>query len=262
MTLLSHGADINTLDDQHSGVVGHAADRSYVTSVRLLLEAGADPDIASAHGFKVGNPLNIAARNASDPLVLKTLLDFGASVDSCGIDGMTALIHASRKDNVSFATLLLEHGADINAASAAGQTPLTTAVACNSHSVLRLLLERWFEYSEYPRLTGPHLLQTAALHADIETITILPDTTFFRLEYDSSYTLSQAMGCLNERPDVTDKLVLAFDGLIDTFNRDSPSFGHHDTLSLMESGLASLDASISDSDVFEKVSNPHNFDIS
>lgn len=257
VTLLSHGANVNTLDVQHSGVLGHAADRNYVTCVRLLLEAGADPDIASAHGFKVGNPLNVAARNASDPLVPKTLLDFGASVDSCGIDGMTALIHASRKDNVSFATLLLEHGANINAASAAGQTPLTTAVAYNSHNVLRLLLDRWFEYSDYPRLTGPHLLQTAALYADIETITILTDTNFFRLEYDSSYTLSQAMGCLNERPDVTDKLVFAFDGLIDTFKRDSPSFGHHDTLSLMESGSASLDASISDSEVFERISNPH-----
>ena len=238
VTLLSHGADVNTLDIQHSGVVGHAADRSYVTCVRLLLDAGADPDIASAHGFKVGNPLNVAARNASDPLVLKTLLDFGASVDSCGIDGMTALIHASRKDNVSFAMLLLEYGANINAASAAGQTPLTTAVVYNSHSVLRLLLDRWFEYSECPRLTCPHMLQIAALYADIETITILTNTNHFHLENDSSYALGDLMSRLRERPDATDKLVLAFDGLIDTFKRGSPSFGHHDTLSLMESGLA------------------------
>ena len=251
VTLLSHGADVNTLDVQHSGVVGHAADRSYVTCVRLLLEAGADPDIASAHGFKVGNPLNVAARNASDPLVLKTLLDFGASVDSCGIDGMTALIHASRKDNVSFATLLLEYGANINAASAAGQTPLTTAVAYNSHNVLRLLLDRWFEYSECPRLTGPHLLQIAALYADIETITILTDTNHFHLKYDSSYALGDFMSRLSERPDATDKLILAFDRLIDIIKRGPPSPGRGDTLGLMESGLAYSDASDSDGDVFE-----------
>ena len=251
VTLLSHGADVNTLDVQHSGVVGHAADRSYVTCVRLLLEAGADPDTASAHGFKVGNPLNVAARNASDPLVLTTLLDFGASVDSCGVDGMTALIHASRKDNVSFATLLLEYGANINAASAAGQTPLTTAVAYNSHNVLRLLLDRWFEYSECPRLTGPHLLQIAALYADIETITILTDTNHFHLKYDSSYALGDFMSRLNERPDATDKLIHAFDGLIDIIKRGPPSPGRGDTLGLMESGLAYSDASDSDGDVFE-----------
>ena len=211
---------------------------SYVTCVRLLLEAGADPDIASAQGFKVGNPLNVAARNASDLLVLKTLLEFGASVDSCGIDGMTALIHASRKDNVSFATLLLEYGANINAASAAGQMPLTTAVAYNSHNVSRLLLDRWFEYSECPRFTGPHLLQVAALYADIETITILTNANHLHLEYDSSYARGESTSRLNERPDVTDKLVLAFDELIDTFKRGSPSFGYHDTLCLVESGLA------------------------
>ena len=238
VTLLSHGADVNTLDVQHSGVVGHAADKSYVTCVRLLLEAGADPDIASAHGFKVGNPLNVAARNASDPLVLKTLLDFGASVDSCGIDGMTALIHASRKDNASFATLLLEYGANINAASAAGQTPLTTAVAYNSHSVLRLLLDRWFEYSICPRLTGPHLLQTAALYANMEIIMILTNANHLHLEYDSSYALGDLMSRLRERPDVTDKLILAFDELFVMITRAPPSPSHHDTLDLMECGLA------------------------
>ena len=170
---------------------------------------------------------------------------------------MTTLIHALRKDNVSFATLLLEHGANINAASAAGQTPLTTAVAYNSHNVLRLLLNRRLEYSECPRLTGPHLLHIAALYADVETITTLTNAIHFHLEYDSSRAIGESISRLNERPDVTDKLVLVFDGLDDTVKRGSPSSGHHDALSLMESGLAYSDASISDSGVFEKISDPH-----
>lgn len=251
VTLLSHGADANTLDVQHSGVVGHAADRSYVTCVRLLLEAGADPDIASAYGHKVGNPLNVAARNASNPLVLKTLLDFGANVESSGIDGMTALIHASRRDNASFATLLLEYGANINATSAAGQTPLTTAVAYNSHNVLRLLLDRWFEYSECPRLTGPHLLQIVAIYADIETISILTDTDHFLLKYDSSYALADFISRLSERPDATEKLILAFEGLMDVIKQVPTLPDHHSTKGLMESGLTHSDASDSDSEEFE-----------
>lgn len=251
VTLLSHGAEVNTLDVQHSGVVGHAADRSYVTCVRLLLEAGADPDIASAHGYKVGNPLNVAARNASDPLVLKTLLDFGANVDSSGIDGMTGLIHASRRDNTSFATLLLEYGANINATSAAGQTPLSTAVAYNSHNVLRLLLDRWFEYSECPRLTGPHLLQIVALYADIETISILIGTDHLHLKYDSSYALGDFMSRLRERSDATEKLILAFEELMGVIELGPALLGHHGTEDLMESGMAHSDASDSDSEVFE-----------
>lgn len=251
VTLLSHGAEVNTMDVQHSGVVGHSADRSYITCVRLLLEAGADPDIASAHGYVVGNPLNVAARNASDPLVLKTLLDFGANVESSGIDGMTALIHASRRNNASFATLLLEYGANINAISASGQTPLTTTVAYNSHNVLRLLLDRWFEYSECPRLTGPHLLQIVALYADIETISILMNTDHLHLKYDSSYTLGDFRNRLIGRPDATEKLVLAFDGLLGVIKHGPALPGHHGTETLMESGLVHSDASDSDSEVFE-----------
>lgn len=239
VTLLQHGAEVNTIDVQRSGVIGHAADRNYVTCVRLLLEAGADPDIAASYGHKVGNPLNVAARNASDPLILKTLLDFGADVDSSGVDGMTALIHAARKDNVNFATLLLEYGANINAVSAAGQTPLTTAVIFNSHDVLQLLLDRWFEYSECPRLKGPHLLQIVALYADVRTMAILTGTDHFVIKYDASYALGDFANRLNERPDVTEKLVQAFEDLLSVINKGPELYQSPE--SMMESGLVSPD---------------------
>lgn len=132
---------------------------------------------------------------------------------------MTALTHASRRDNTSFATLLLEYGANINATSTSGQTPLTTAVAYNSHNILRLLLDRWFEYSVCPRLTGPHLLQIVALYADVETISILTDTDHFHLKYDSSYALGDFLIRLRERPDITEKLILAFDGLLEVIKQ-------------------------------------------
>ena len=251
VTLLSHGAEVNTLDVQRSGVVGHAADRNYATCVRLLLEAGADPDIASAHGYKVGNPLNVAARNASDPLVLKTLLDFGADVESCGIDGMTGLIHAARRDNASFGILLLEYGANINAVSAAGQTPLTTAVAYNSHNILRLLLDRWFEYSECPRLTGPHLLQIVALYADVETISILINTDHFHLKYDSSYALGDFARRLSERSDATEKLILAFEELLLVIKSEPALSSHHGAEDLVEPGLARSDTGDPDEEIFE-----------
>lgn len=238
VTLLSHGAEVNTLDVQHSAPACHAADRNYVTCVRLLLEAGADPNIAAAHGHKVGDGLNCAARNASDPLVLKTLLDFGANVESCGVDGMTPLIHATRRDLASFAALLLEYGANINAINTAGQTPLTVAVAYNSHNVLRLLLDRWFEYNECPRLTGPHLLQITALHADSETITILMSTDHLRLKYDSAYSIGDFTSRLSERPDADEKLIFAFEELIGIIKQESAVSNHHDAFSLMETGLA------------------------
>lgn len=164
---------------------------------------------------------------------------------------MTPLIHASRRDNASFAFLLLEYGANINAINSAGQTPLTIAVAYNSHNVLRLLLNRWFEYSKCPRLTGPHLLQIVALHADLETITILMNTDHLRLKYDSSYGHGDFAVRLNQRPDATEKLIIAFDELLVMIKQGPALPGPHGTASLMEAGLAHSDASDSDNEVFE-----------
>ncbi|KAL8821216.1 MAG: hypothetical protein Q9191_007356 [Dirinaria sp. TL-2023a] len=237
VTLLQHRAKVNTIDVQYSGIVGHAADRNYVTCVRLLLEAGADPDIAAAHGHKVGNPLNVAARNAKNPLILKTLLDFRADKESCGVDGMTALIHSARRDNASFAFLLLEAGANINATSVTGETPLTTAIAYNSHNVLQLLLDRWFEYSECPRLKGPNLLQICALYGDLETMAILAATDHLSLKYDNDYILGDFRTRLNARPDATDDLSQAFEDLLIVVQRRPPV--RQNSEKLMESGLLS-----------------------
>lgn len=201
-TLLSHGADPNILDHQLAPPVSYAADRSHAVCVRLLLEAGAETDPVLPNGHVGGSALNCAARNAIDPLVLKTLLDFGADIESAGVDGRTYLIHVARTDNASFAMLLLEYGADLNAISVSNQTPLTTAIVNNSHNVLRLLLEHWTEYSECPRLKGPHLLQVAALYGDVETLHILAQTDHFRLKYDKDFCMGDFSERLKDRHDV------------------------------------------------------------
>ncbi|CAG8018580.1 unnamed protein product [Penicillium salamii] len=219
VTLLSHGADPNIIDVQLSGPLSNAASQGHTVAVRLLLEAGAQTDLSHSSGEKKGSPLNCATRNATDILLLKSLLDFGADVDASGNDGKTALTHAARTDNASFAMLLLEYGADINAISADGSTPLTTAITYNSHNVLRLILDRWHEYSVCPRLKGPNLLQIAALYADSQTLQILAATDHFRMKYDNQYTLGDFGNRLRQRPDLTDDLALSFDDLLRVINQ-------------------------------------------
>ncbi|KND88634.1 Ankyrin repeat domain-containing protein 7 [Tolypocladium ophioglossoides CBS 100239] len=208
VTLLSYGADPNITDVQHSGPLSNAAAQGHT------LEAGAAVEPRLPSGMKKGSPLNVAARNTTDPLLLKRLLDFGANVDQCSTDGKTPIFHAARNDNARFAILLLEYGADINATSSTGETPLTTAITYNSHSVLRLFLERWQEYSSCPRLKGPHLLNTAALYADMETIAILSAAEHFRSRYDSQYTAGDFGATLRLRLDFSEKLAAAFDDLL------------------------------------------------
>ena len=174
-------------------------------------------------GIKVGSGLNCAARNATNPLVIKLLLDFGADVEASGVENITPLIHVARTDKISFAVLLLEYGADINATTTLGQTPLNTAIGHNSHQVLQLLLDRWSEYSECPRLKGTHLLQIAAMYADIRTIEILKGINHFALSYDKGYVAADFATRLRERWDVDEKLISAFEEFIEIIDKKPDS---------------------------------------
>ncbi|KAH7310568.1 ankyrin repeat-containing domain protein [Stachybotrys elegans] len=213
-TLLRHKADPNVLDCQHAGPLSYAADRNHTLCARTLLAAGADPDPVIPGGYKIGSPLNCASRNAKDPLLIKTLLEFGADVDACGVDGRTALIHAARTDNIDFAHILLQINANINVTSTAGQTPLTTAIVNNSHGVLSLLLERWDHYSTCPRLKGPHLLRITAEYADLDTMMILLDTNHFHLKHDNVYCAGDFETLLSQRPDATKEMERVFGELM------------------------------------------------
>lgn len=234
VTLLRYGADPNIIDVQISGALSNAAAQGHAACVKLLLDAGADPDPPLPSGIKKGSPLNVAARNANDALLVKILLDFGADVNQAGVDGKTALFHAAQKDDARLAILLLEYGAEINMSSSTGDTPLTTAITHNSHHVLQLFLERWHEYSECPRLKGPHLLNITALYADLKTIDILANTNHFRLRYDKNYALGDFRRTLRDRKDATDKLNFAFDELLGIF--EGASYVTESDESLLEAG--------------------------
>ncbi|TAQ91647.1 hypothetical protein B7494_g41 [Chlorociboria aeruginascens] len=203
-----------------TGPVSYAVERGHVICVRLLLEAGACPDPIIPGGLKIESPLNCAARNSINALVLKTFLDFGADVDASGVDGKTPLIHVSRTVNASFATLLLEYGADINAADITSQTPLTGAVIYNDHNILHLLFDRWSEYSSCPRLRGPHLLETAAVFADLE---ILVATDHFRLKYDKDCVFAHCANRVRDRYDFDDQILATFQDLVTVIAVAPPS---------------------------------------
>lgn len=77
------------------------------------------------------------------------------------------------------------------------------------------------------------------------------NTDHLHLKYDSSYTLGDFRNRLIGRPDATEKLVLAFDGLLGVIKQGPALPGHHGTETLTESGSVHSDASDSDSEVFE-----------
>ncbi|KAI3552818.1 B-cell lymphoma 3-encoded protein [Colletotrichum abscissum] len=235
VTLLSWGADPNNMDKKLNTPLTLAANQNQSVCVRLLLEAGALPDPELPPPVKFGTPLNCAARNAPDPVLMKTLLDFNAKIEASGVDGVTPLLHVARGNSAAHAMLLLEYGADINATSKAGQTPLTAAIQYNNHSVLKLLLERWFDYNECPRLKGPNLLETVARYADVETILLLTAAEHLRSYPDKTYILDHYKEVIDGRNDSSDELSVAFDELLSVLKMEAKAHGSIDEL--MESGL-------------------------
>lgn len=99
--------------------------------VRLLLDAGADPNIADKEGQ---TPL---IANAWDVEIARMLVAHGANVNAQGKDGFTPLLNAGTLELMRF---LLEHGANPFAKTERGETALDLAKQ-NNHKDMVALLE-------------------------------------------------------------------------------------------------------------------------
>ena len=90
--------------------LGLAAFLGGPSTVRVLLEHGADPDDDADNQFGI-RPVNAAAA-AHDLETLRLLLEAGADPDARQQGGFTPLHQAAHTDDVELAQLLLAHGAD------------------------------------------------------------------------------------------------------------------------------------------------------
>ncbi len=110
--LLRHGAAVNAWDEGHTTTaLLNAAMINHLEAARILLAAGADPNVLNDEGF---SPLRYCAHEGLLEMA-RLLLICGATrtIDEWGGPGaLTALSFAARGLHVEMVKLLLAHGAD------------------------------------------------------------------------------------------------------------------------------------------------------
>jgi uncharacterized protein len=122
--LLRHGASAKVRDPSRDGdPLMIAANMNHIEAVRLLLAAGADPNVRDDMG---NSPLRFCAEKGYVE-VARLLLRCGATktIDEWGGDRpMTALGLAAQRLHVEMVKLLLAHGADPQGKDVDGLTPV------------------------------------------------------------------------------------------------------------------------------------------
>ena len=138
-----------------------AASYARVGVVRVLLDAGAKPDVADLHGR---TPLHIAS-NKGQPDVVTVLIKGGADPNKADENGKTPLRYAimafkcslsvvpprlvarSRQQSM-LVKVLLEAGADVSKADNFGSTPLHRAAELGNVDMVRILVDAGAEPSK------------------------------------------------------------------------------------------------------------------
>ena len=146
--LIERGADPNSVDENGMGTLLNF----HPEVTKYLLEQGANPDVQRNENI---SPVLIGVAGFNTACV-RLMLDAGANVNiASDHNGETALHHAASGDDLELISLLLESGANPNAttkpgmltyalwrdARVRGETPLHRAAAWSSPEAIQLLLE-------------------------------------------------------------------------------------------------------------------------
>ena len=107
---IRNGADVNGRGPDDRVPLHYAVRWGTTAQVAALLDAGADPNLANAHG---NSPLHWAASRWGNADKVRLLLGAGANVNAAASDGAPPLAYAMNQPDVDVARQLVEAGADV-----------------------------------------------------------------------------------------------------------------------------------------------------
>ncbi|KAK3596502.1 hypothetical protein CHS0354_007409 [Potamilus streckersoni] len=136
--LITYGADVNAKNDQSETAILYAIFRDDLNLVKILLEAGTDPNTLQSTDEKNSILLLTAYDGQYD--FMKTIIDHGADVNLENSMGYTPMHISAWNGYLDCVKLLLEHGAKHDNPTKDKNTPLALACHGNHPNVVEFLL--------------------------------------------------------------------------------------------------------------------------
>jgi ankyrin repeat protein len=183
--LLSHHADLKLKDGAHMTALTWAA-RYSPDCVRLLLDAGADPNVSDIYDQ---GPLHCAVDHqlpqSRVDKIISDLQSYHADIEARDKDGMTALFLSVTHPIASGFKALVKFGADINALNYEGDSPISRAIFGCNYEVIETLCGLGARLSWETTSNGANnVLKSAAKWGTVDAMNILAACNSRPIDYD------------------------------------------------------------------------------
>ena len=166
--LLALGADVNHRGGDDRTALARAVFSSHPDMVALLVKHGAS---LTVEGPSIGVPLILAEKK---PEIIRILLDAGANPDvKNSYRGETVLHTAAMNGDAAIAEMMLEAHADVNAHNRWDDTPLLTAVERNHPEIVALLIAHHADLEAAKPYDGSTPLLNAVKNGQHDIVKIL-----------------------------------------------------------------------------------------
>jgi serine/threonine-protein phosphatase 6 regulatory ankyrin repeat subunit B len=182
--LIQARADLNSRAAGGMTALYAAARNNHPQSLKALLEAKADPNLGNGSPGRVATPLYTAIAFRRHKMA-RWLVESGADLDDNGM-GWTALIEATRIDDLEMVKLLVQAGANVDSLDELGRNAFMIACQNSSIEVVKYLRSAgsWMHLQDTRGLTALHL---AAVSGSTSVVKVLLEWKIFDVDVRTSY---------------------------------------------------------------------------
>lgn len=197
--LIEKGANINALDNENHTPLHLAAQYGLRNAVNVLVKNGANLELRDDYGR---TPLVLGSRERGGPLVIKTLLEGGADVNSIDNSGWSSLRLASWRGYKEVVDILLDHEAQLPTQNEELIELLSTSAQKGLVRIFRSVVESGFDISNVD-----NLLNDAASGGSEEIVSDLIDLGFNLNQLDVNGWTPMHYATFNGRTDAVKMLI-------------------------------------------------------